>query len=883
MIKNKLSDLISTQLPDHIRDSYPTFVEFLKAYYKFLEDEQKVYRNLESIRDVDDDIHKSLDVFIDRLKKEFAVDFPEFSKTPQFLKNTPHISVAHGSEESYKFLFRQMFQKEVDIRYPREQLLTISDSKWVQDFSIFVKLTSGDIASLQNNTVFLNTKVNGISTKNRIYVKRVESVLTSESIYELFINKDVYGKVLFGDIINQDGVVASVVNTTTSIKIKKAGFGFKVGQVFNIESDVGTGLTFKVTEVTALGGIKSTQIINYGINYKSTFSFDLPSTFISNDVVETTLGTPIKINAYSSVQRYIDSGIVSKQNYYTSDYSTDYVGEVMTSFNSVTVAEEITANSAQLEVVLGTVAKYQGYYENSTGLVSSPDSVIQDNNYYQKYSYVLRIDEALSSYRETVISLLHPIGRKLFAEYVVDNIFELDYEVVEPVFRILLPLFAGVPTVVNMLTELSMVIAKPVSSVQLVEADSLYLFQKPTTTVLTSFDDPTLLDVISGAVKGSVKTYLFDSAKGSSVTPGSDDYWLFEQSLASSTPPTTEIVFLVAKDSQSEQVVSSSSVYLFDSPKESILSTPGSDEYWLFDSDKGSSVTPESDEYWLFEQPLSSSTPPTTQLVFLAENVLESSQSLSSSSVYLFDSAKESILSTPESDEYWLFDSAKESILPQQSFLLSYDMSQILNTSLADQSFVAAITTERPAESFIDTPTSQMSAETGKFLDSSISSPTSAITDIVVGLGPDSPVIMSSPAPILETGLVQNSSLLPLSSTAINNSILLTTNTDTFGSATTYVLEPSYASDVSLAFTLEFLRGTLLESSVATTSSPSLDFAPPILISPVFTTDDDTLLVDNSISSSTINSDSGNVFFNQYNDTFSYFADETYLARTRTF
>ena len=49
MIKNKLSDIVAQQLPQHITESYPTFVEFLQAYYKYLET-QKVYRNIETVQ-----------------------------------------------------------------------------------------------------------------------------------------------------------------------------------------------------------------------------------------------------------------------------------------------------------------------------------------------------------------------------------------------------------------------------------------------------------------------------------------------------------------------------------------------------------------------------------------------------------------------------------------------------------------------------------------------------------------------------------------------------------------------------------------------------------------------------------------------------------------
>jgi hypothetical protein len=42
---------------------------------------------------------------------------------------------------------------------------------------------------------------------------------------------------------------------------------------------------------------------------------------------------------------------------------------------------------------------------------------LQDNYYYQEFSYVVRVSELLDRYREVVKKLAHPSGTKLFGDY----------------------------------------------------------------------------------------------------------------------------------------------------------------------------------------------------------------------------------------------------------------------------------------------------------------------------------------------------------------------------------------------------------------------------------------------------------------------------------
>jgi hypothetical protein len=80
---------------------------------------------------------------------------------------------------------------------------------------------------------------------------------------------------------------------------------------------------------------------------------------------------------------------------------------------------------AILDVTVGALAKYPGYFSTNDGFLN--DSVkIQDSYYYQAYSYVLKIDERLESYKSIVKTLIHPSGLALFGEYDIRNEFDIN-------------------------------------------------------------------------------------------------------------------------------------------------------------------------------------------------------------------------------------------------------------------------------------------------------------------------------------------------------------------------------------------------------------------------------------------------------------------------
>jgi hypothetical protein len=130
----KVSSIVASQLPEFIRDEYQTFVDFLKAYYEFLETTQK---DPTTLRDID----TTLDAFITYFKGELAAKIPYSTVDERFLiSRIKDVYLAKGSEASFKFLFRVLFDKDVTLEYPSRQMLRASDGRWNQDVSIFAKI-----------------------------------------------------------------------------------------------------------------------------------------------------------------------------------------------------------------------------------------------------------------------------------------------------------------------------------------------------------------------------------------------------------------------------------------------------------------------------------------------------------------------------------------------------------------------------------------------------------------------------------------------------------------------------------------------------------------------------------------------------------------------
>lgn len=415
--KPKLSSIISSQLPEFVQEDYQTFVAFVEAYYNYLE--ENTILDFKTVGDID----TTLDAFISHFKNELALNFPTLSVPDKFLlPRIRQLYNAKGSEESYRLLFRLLYNKDIELYYPSQQMLRVSDGKWTHDTSIFIKVKIGTPDLVVGK--YVNIEADGKIIK--VFIDRYTST-REPNTYEFFLSNkwtgtfDVGAIVLLGEQFN-----GTIVATTATISVVQKGKKFRVGEVYELDGS-GSGSFMIVLAVDKDGGIKSAKLYGFGLGYTSDFIFSLlPVTSkIPSQNYFTMIGSSAEIT--DTLSEYSDYGAANYYDYTTPGYvDATYVGTIKRSFTNTSSNITATAEDyAIISVKLGPVAKYPGYYANDDGFLDST-RYIQDSKFFQTYSYVIQIDEVFEGYKSIVKNLIHPAGTEIFGENTLTKSFGLE-------------------------------------------------------------------------------------------------------------------------------------------------------------------------------------------------------------------------------------------------------------------------------------------------------------------------------------------------------------------------------------------------------------------------------------------------------------------------
>jgi hypothetical protein len=430
--RRTLSSLVASQLPEFVREDNQTFVAFIEAYYEYL---QNVDGNdLKTLGDLD----TTLDSFIKYFKKEVAVNFPQPVVNERFLlQHMKDHYLAKGSEASFKFLFRVLFDKDVTLEYPSRQMLRASDGRWNQDVSLFARVNAGDPDSIIGRVVDVVTpnRIIRLQIDRRQYVEvEIDRIVeVADGIYEFFIDRKFFGDIAPGDRIRyQDTFDATILSTTSKVTVQQKGKRFKLGDLYEIKNGDGAGSILKVSGINDTGGINSIEFVKYGINYTGDFTATiLPlggQSATSAGSTALTIGgasPSFNVSLNETTNGFFEQGIINNSDYNTTGYwDGTYVGDVVREFfvdNKYTILDP--DEPAIIKINLGSLAKYPGYYTSNLGFLD--DAIyIQDSKFYQAFSYVVKIDEKLEAYRSAVKTLIHPAGMALFGEYDIRNAFD---------------------------------------------------------------------------------------------------------------------------------------------------------------------------------------------------------------------------------------------------------------------------------------------------------------------------------------------------------------------------------------------------------------------------------------------------------------------------
>lgn len=267
-LTNTISSFINTQVPGFIREQDPNFVAFLKAYFAWMEQSNSgavLYhtRNLLDYKQVD----TTTEDFIRYFKNDFLPYFPDTIALDEkkLLKVANKFYKKKGSEESVKFLFRVLYNKDAQIFYPKQNILKASDGKWQLPQSIKISLSANnqgfDVQQLKGR-VGIGSESNAtcvIESANRT----IDSSLNRE-IIELYISKlarlfdtGEYIQIPYGTYSNGTSKIFQelIIGSISAINIDPNRRGLRyVGTIFNPDGTI----QYQGDPVVVSGGLADT-------------------------------------------------------------------------------------------------------------------------------------------------------------------------------------------------------------------------------------------------------------------------------------------------------------------------------------------------------------------------------------------------------------------------------------------------------------------------------------------------------------------------------------------------------------------------------------------------------------------------------------------------
>ena len=234
-----ISPLVTQQLPEFIRGEYPTFVTFIEKYYEWMEQSGNAVKASEEVQYAQN-VDLATDYYIEQIKQEFLPYFPESIALDKrkFLKLVNNFYSSKGTPNSLKFLFRALYNEEIEIYYPKDDILKASDGKWVLPLALRIDTNDNNIFNIEKNLI------TGLTSKATALVEKVTRSVDRQlgvSYVELYISN-------VDKIFSTGEIISSTYNNgTTDVTVT----GRLIGALSEIQIDPNNrGLFYNPYDVT---------------------------------------------------------------------------------------------------------------------------------------------------------------------------------------------------------------------------------------------------------------------------------------------------------------------------------------------------------------------------------------------------------------------------------------------------------------------------------------------------------------------------------------------------------------------------------------------------------------------------------------------------------
>ena len=266
-IEQHISQYIESQFPAIFREDGPVLVQFVKAYYEWMESTGQTLwhsRRLPSYRDID----TTLDEFITHFKLKYLpnIQFTTASSKRLFVKNALDFHRSKGSPRSVELFFKLIYGVSANIYYPGDDLFRTSDGEWIVPIYL-------EISPSPRVKEFIGQTVTGVTSFATGFVESYNRVRVRGKYIDVFYLSDVNGRFQAGELLKSDKVSNDnprVEGSVSEFDIVAGGAGFDLGERVGTISDNGQFATAIVSGISNIVGAANVILRDGGFGYNST-------------------------------------------------------------------------------------------------------------------------------------------------------------------------------------------------------------------------------------------------------------------------------------------------------------------------------------------------------------------------------------------------------------------------------------------------------------------------------------------------------------------------------------------------------------------------------------------------------------------------------------
>ena len=209
---------------------------------------------------------------------------------------------------------------------------------------------------------------------------------------------------------------ASVQGSIQRIKITNKGNGYTALPIITVTGGSNAVLTAKST--SGVGGVSELEVRNFGANYTSSETL----TFQKNILLKDVSGTFVTDEGFTNSSGIVSSFDSTKRLLTITSSNTPDEGDTLTGSSSGATATVVQCDLATATINTGAVGSLAGAHTDTTGFLSADEMRIQDSYYYQDFSYVVKIGQGITSWRDSIKRATHPAGFQVFGQVTLTSL-----------------------------------------------------------------------------------------------------------------------------------------------------------------------------------------------------------------------------------------------------------------------------------------------------------------------------------------------------------------------------------------------------------------------------------------------------------------------------